>query len=112
MALLLLDACQNLNLKEKDYYGSKQGDGAVLFHQFSTATKQISEDDWEIMWNNVSDPMIAMRASDFAEGKKEIENACALLKKCTEPAVKKALVFFKRVDNYVVWTKKRNASLQ
>jgi hypothetical protein len=74
--------------------------GAVQFHEFSSASAQINYEDWLIIWNDLDNPMIAMSSSDFAQGKKEIEDACAYLNNCTQPSVAKSLRFLNRAIQY------------
>lgn len=74
--------------------------GAAEFHLFDKSTAKISWPEFVLLWNDSTDPLVAMHSSDFAEGKKELEDLCTYYGHCEEPALTKMRAFFDRVQHF------------
>lgn len=91
---LLLSACQilpnqNITVDDSAWYGSYQGDGAHQFYMFDDGQADLSEAQWQAIWRNPNEVMVATKISTLTDLTGIIEQACSSPKiTCTQQAVR------------------------
>lgn len=96
MALLLLNACAQVEIKDTELCGDFGPEGASCFHLMTPAKRRIDKPVWDV--ERVG--QLCITAQGFADFKQEIEQLCSLSDKCTYENKKLIADFFHRVDTF------------
>ena len=96
MVLVSLNACTT-TITDKTLYLDQGPSGAVKVDFFSSATTQLTLDEW----NAVRTGMACMSPPDFASFKTEIEQLCTVAS-CDEQTNTKIKAFFSRFEENVL----------
>lgn len=103
LLLLGLSACAHVTLQDETIDGSLGTDGVAEFHTLTTDQTELSYDEWQAKWNDLSHPMCAMSVDTFLRWKSTIEKLCSYHNECTyDQQVQKqqALDFLGRVESF------------
>lgn len=103
MALPFLSACNQIPIKDSEWFGSKGQTGAVAFHTLTTPKKVMTFDEFLALWNNLKHkegPLICTHSDTFVAIKKlwqtcVTNGACSFV---TEEQKKQADNFFSNVQ--------------
>lgn len=104
MALLLLSSCQQIPIRDSEWFGSKGPKGAVAFHTLTKPKKTYTWDEFIVLWNNLKHkegPLICTHSDTFAQIKVLWETcvtngACSFV---TEEQKGQAQSFFSNINS-------------
>lgn len=97
MVPLVLSGCSSVPIADEIAYGNKGLHGAVEFHTLTTASREITFEEWMKLLR--TKPMICTSIEAFGDFKAAVEKLCSVCNCCdysTQAAVEQ---FFKNVQN-------------
>ena len=93
MALPLLSACADVQVKDHEFCADMGADGATCAHTLTSATRDIDKANWD----QLRFGMICESSDSFADWKAVIEQLCSVSGRCTYEEKQWAQIFFLRI---------------
>lgn len=96
MALLILSACAQVEIKDEELYGDFGDDGATMVHTQKPDTRDIPKDEWDEMRFG----MICVKSKAIADWKEELEQLCSLTTRCTYEQKKMLAEIWAKIERF------------
>jgi len=93
---LLLEACGQVQLKDQIFYGNKGMQGAVEFHTLTTASRNLTFEQWMNLLR--SQALVCSSVQTFADDKATFEKVCSFCNCCSYDTTQAVEEFFKNIQ--------------
>ncbi len=97
MGLVVLNGCSAVDIKDQIAYGNKGLHGAVEFHTLTTASREISFEEWMQLLK--TKPMVCTSVETFGDVKSAVEKLCSVCNCCAYDTKAAVEQFFTNVQN-------------
>ena len=91
---MMASSCASVHIKDAEVCGDMGKDGATCFHTLTSATRDISEPEWD----NTRFGWVCTDANNFAGWKADIEQLCHQTNNCTYDVQSQIKAFFDKID--------------